>query len=45
MWFAISEVGMGPVSRLTDTLLAGGGDTSGVEVDPDQIRIRWAASS
>jgi hypothetical protein len=24
MWFAISEAGMDPVSRLTNTLLAGG---------------------
>lgn len=40
MWFAISEAGMGPVSRLTNTLLAGGRDRSGVEVGPDQIRVQ-----
>ena len=38
MWFAISEAGMSPVSRLTNTLLAGGRGRSGVEVGPDQIR-------
>jgi len=32
MWFAISEAGMDPVSRLTNTLLAGGRGRSGVEV-------------
>jgi hypothetical protein len=40
MWFAISEAGMDPVSRLTNTLLAGGRGRSGVEVGPDQIRVR-----
>lgn len=40
MWFAISEAGMDPVSRLTDTLLAGGRGRSGVEVGPDQIRVQ-----
>jgi hypothetical protein len=40
MWFAIGEAGMDPVSRLTNTLLAGGQGRSGVEVGPDQIRVR-----
>ena len=40
MWFAISEAGMGPVSRLTNTLLAGGRGRSGVEVGPDQIQVQ-----
>jgi len=40
MWFAISEAGMDPVSRLTNTLLAGGRGRSGVEVGPDQIRVQ-----
>ena len=40
MWFAISEDGMDPVSRLTNTLLAGGRGRSGVEVGPDQIRVQ-----
>lgn len=43
MWFAISEAGMGPVSRLTNTLLAGGRDRSGVEVGPDQIRVQMGS--
>jgi len=42
MWFAISEAGMDPVSRLTNTLLAGGRGRSGVEVGPDQIRVSRA---
>jgi len=40
MWFAISEAGMDPISRLTNTLLAGGRGRSGVEVGPDQIRVQ-----
>ena len=40
MWFAISEAGMDPVSRLTNTLLARGRGRSGVEVCPDQIRVQ-----
>lgn len=40
MWFAISEAGMDPVSRLTNTLTAGGRGRSGVEVGPDQIRVQ-----
>ena len=40
MWFAISEAGMDPVSRLTNTLLAGGRGRSGAEVGPDQIRVQ-----
>ena len=39
MWFAISETGMAPVSRLTNTLLAGGRGRSGAEVGPDQIQV------
>ncbi len=40
MWFVISEAGMDPVSRPTNTLLAGGRGRSGVEVGPDQIRVQ-----
>jgi hypothetical protein len=40
MWFAISEGGLGPVSAVTNTLLAGGRGRSGVEVGPDQIRVQ-----
>ena len=40
MWFAISETGMDPVSRPTNTLLAGGRGRSGVEVGPDQVFVR-----
>ena len=40
MWFAISETGLGPISRWTNTRLAGGRDRSGVEVGPDQIRVQ-----
>ncbi len=40
MWFAISEAGLGPVSALTNTVLAGGRGRSGVDVGPDQIRVR-----
>jgi len=43
MWFAISEAGMDPVSRLTNTLLAGGRGRSGVEVGPDQIRVQMGS--
>jgi hypothetical protein len=40
MWFAISEAGMDPVSRLTNTLVARGRGRSGVQVGPDQIRVQ-----
>jgi hypothetical protein len=40
MWFAISEAGMDPVSRLTNTVVARGRGRSGVEVGPDQIRVQ-----
>ncbi len=40
MWFAISESGMGPISRWTNTLLAGGHGRSGVDVGSDQIRVQ-----
>ena len=40
MWFAISEAGLGPVSVLTNSVLAGGRGRSGVEVGPDQIRVQ-----
>jgi hypothetical protein len=40
MWFAISETGLGPVSAVTNTVLAGGRGRSGVEVGPDQIRVQ-----
>ena len=40
MWFAISEAGLGPISAVTNTLLAGGRGRSGVEVGPDQIRVQ-----
>ena len=42
MWFAISEAGLDPISRLLNTLLAGGRGGSGVEVGPDQIRVQVA---
>jgi hypothetical protein len=40
VWFAISEAGLGPVSAVTNTVLAGGRGRSGVEVGPDQIRVQ-----
>jgi hypothetical protein len=40
MWFAISEAGLGPISAVTNTVLAGGRGRSGVEVGPDQIRVQ-----
>jgi hypothetical protein len=40
MWFAISETGMDPVSKLTNNLLAGGRGRSGVETGPDQILVQ-----
>jgi hypothetical protein len=40
MWFAISEAGLGPVSAVTNTVLAGGRGRSGVEVSPDQIQVQ-----
>ncbi len=43
MWFAISEAGLGPVSGLTNTLLAGGRGRSGVKVGPDQIGVQMGS--
>lgn len=40
MWFAISEAGMDPISRLTNTFLARGWGRSGVEVGPEHIRVQ-----
>jgi hypothetical protein len=40
MWFAIGEAGPGPISAVTNTVLAGGRGRSGVEVGPDQIRVQ-----
>jgi hypothetical protein len=40
MWFAISEAGLGPISAVTNTVLAGGRGRSGVQVGPDQVRVQ-----
>jgi hypothetical protein len=40
MWFAISEAGLGPISAVTNTVLAGGWGRSGVQVGPDQVRVQ-----
>jgi hypothetical protein len=40
MWFAISEAGMDPVSRLTNTVVAGGRGRSGVAIGPDRLFVR-----
>jgi len=40
MWFAISEAGLGPISAVTNTVLAGGRGRSGVQVGPDRVRVQ-----
>ena len=45
MWFAISEAGMDPVSRLTNTLLAGAGADRAWRSALTRSGYRWAASS
>jgi hypothetical protein len=40
MWFAISEAGLGPISAVTNFVLAGGRGRSGVQVGPDQVPVQ-----